>query len=181
VLIKARASARASNFDHMIAPVVVTVVISGDDRPQVRCYVAGMSQLEALGVHVTRTYKSSSTSVSGMELASSETTEFGLVLPKPSEVKAHFTKEGLGKKIAKLFKKELQTGDAAFDAAVFIATDTPDETAKLLASEDVRNAIALTIQTAGPIDIDHDTVRMEVAGRQDGDDAAVLALVRALI
>lgn len=138
-------------------------------------------QLEALGIKVKRMFKSSSSSINGMELASGETTEFTLLLPRPTAIKAHFTKEGLGKKIAKLFKKELQTDDAAFDDAVFIATDTPDTTAKLLASEDVRAAIALTIQTAGPVDIDGATVKIEVQGRQDGDDATVTTLAKALL
>lgn len=138
-------------------------------------------QLEALGVTVKRAFKSSSTSINGMELASGETTEFTLLLPRATAIKAHFTKEGLGKKIAKLFKKELQTGDAAFDSAVFIATDTPEATASLLASEEVRAAIALTIQTAGPVDIDSATVQIEVQGRQDGDDAAVTTLAKTLL
>jgi hypothetical protein len=138
-------------------------------------------QLEAMGIQVKRVFKSSSTSINGMELASGETTEFTLLLPRATAIKAHFTKEGLGKKITKLFKKELQTGDAAFDDAVFIATDTPDTTTRLLASEDVRGAISLTIQTAGPVDIDDATVKIEVQGRQDGDDAAVTTLAKALL
>ena len=138
-------------------------------------------QLESLGVKVTRVFKSSTTSMYGVELSSGETTEFTLVLPRATSIKAHFTKEGLGKKIAKLFKKELQTGDAAFDAEVFVVTDTPETTAQLLAADDVRASIALTIQTAGPVDIDGATVKIEVQGRQDGDDAAVTTLAKALL
>lgn len=138
-------------------------------------------QLEALGVKVKRTYKSSSTSVNGMELSAHETTEFALVLPRATPLKAHFTKEGFGKKIAKLFKKELQTGDAAFDREIFIATDTPDHTTKLLADEQVRQTIALAVGFGGAIAIDGDQVTIEVEGRQDGDDATVTALVKALL
>ena len=138
-------------------------------------------ELEALGVRVGRTYKTSSSSVQGMELSHHETTEFQLHLPKVTPVKAHFTKEGLGKKIAKLFKKELQTGDAAFDREVYISTDTPDDTGKLLANERVREAVALVIACGGAIAVDGDKVTMEVEGRNDGDDANVTAVVRALL
>jgi len=138
-------------------------------------------QLEALGVKVKRTYKSSSSSVNGMELSQHHTTEFAMQLPKVTALKVHFTKEGLGKKIAKLFKKELQTGDADFDRAVFIATDTPDDTAKFLEAESVRQAIALAVGFGGYCDVDGDKVVIEVEGRQDGDDASVTAIVTALL
>src|SRR5205823_11211649 len=102
-------------------------------------------ELEALGVKVQRTFKTASSSIQGMEVSHHETTEFHLHLPQVTPIKAHFTQEGLGKKITKLFKKELQTGDAEFDRAIYIATDTPDDTRKLLANEQVRQTIALAV------------------------------------
>lgn len=140
-----------------------------------------MGQLEDLGIAVTRRYKTSSTSINGMELSSNETTELSLVLPRGTGIKASFAKEGLGKKLAKLFKKELQTGDASFDAAIYISTDTSEATAALLASPDVRAAIQLAVETGGPLSIDDTTVTIEVAGRQDGDDAQATAIARALL
>ncbi len=50
-------------------------------------------------------------------------------------------------KLTKLFKKELQTGDAEFDKLVYITTDTPNETAAFLQSPEIRAAIALAIDT----------------------------------
>ena len=140
-----------------------------------------MSKLAALGATMQRKFKTSSTSINGMQLSESETTELTITLPREVAVKAHFSKEGFVNKLGKLFKKELQTGDAAFDAAVFIATSTPDETAKLLASEEVRNLIKFNIETGGPIDIAGATVVVEVAGRQEGEDDAATSLVTALL
>jgi DNA helicase TIP49 (TBP-interacting protein) len=141
-----------------------------------------MSQLEALGAAVLhRNYKSSSTSINGMQLSSGETTELTIKLPRAVAIKARFTKEGIVNKLGKIFKKELQTGDGDFDRAVFISTDTPDDTAKLLASDDIRALIKLNIETGGPIEIDGEHVKIEVLGRQDGDDAAATNLVRALL
>jgi hypothetical protein len=138
------------------------------------------AQLLAMGIQMHRTYKATSTEVNGMELSHQETTEFQLVLPRPTSIKARFSKEGVGKKLAKLFKKELQTGDAGFDAAIYIATDTPDATAAFLQSDEVRAAIRLAVETAGPIEIDGANVTIEVFGRQDGDDPQVTTIARAL-
>ena len=140
-----------------------------------------MSKLGALGATINRKFKTSSTSVNGMQLSESETTELTITLPREVAVVAHFSKEGFMNKLGKLFKKELQTGDAAFDAAVFIATTTPDATAKLLASEDVRNLIKFNIETGGPIEIGGTTVVIEVAGRQEAEDDAATNLVAALL
>lgn len=90
-------------------------------------------------------------------------------------------REGLGKKLVKLFKKELQTGDRAFDDAIYISTDTPETTAKLLADEQVRSTISLYVTTGGPIEIQGNTMRVTLMGRQEAEDPVVVALVSAVL
>lgn len=140
-----------------------------------------MGQLEAMGIQVQRQFKTSSSSLNGMEVSHNETTEMRLTLPQASAVKARFSKEGVGKKLVKLFKKELQTGDAAFDSAIYIETDTSDATKTFLASDKVRDVIKLLVETAGPVMIDGATLTLEVFGHQDGDDANATALAEALL
>jgi hypothetical protein len=70
-----------------------------------------------------------------MQLSEKETTEVTLTLPRATAVAATFSKEGIGKKLVKIFKKELQTGDQAFDDAIYISTDTPELTKALLSSD----------------------------------------------
>jgi hypothetical protein len=141
-----------------------------------------MGQLEDQGIMVKRSFKTTSTSVNGMELSSKETTELSILLPRPSALKAKFSKEGILDKVGKLFKKELQTGDAAFDKAIYISTDTTDETRAFLANPDVRAAVQLSVETGGPITIDGEAVTIEIAGRHDeGDDPQVVTIVRALL
>jgi hypothetical protein len=140
-----------------------------------------MSELETLGVAVTRSYADSSTQVNGVTVSSKETTVLSMTLPKPATIKATFSSEGLGKKIVKLFKKELQTGDAAFDAAVYISTDTPEATKKFLDADAVRAAIAITIAAGGSFEVGGTEAKLVVGGHQDAEDADTLTIVRAIL
>lgn len=141
-----------------------------------------MSELETMGVAVTRRYLSSSTNVNGVALSTNETTELTLALPRETPLQATFSKEGLGRKLLKIFKKELQTGDAEFDSAIYISTDTMDETKKLLESPEVRRAIAALVSTGGPIEIDGMVMTTEIGGRDEtGEPAEALVIVRALL
>ena len=109
-------------------------------------------------------------------------TTWTVTLPRASAVVASFTREGLSHKLKKIVKKELQTGDARFDDAVFIATDTPDDTAKLLAAAEVRAAVAAIIAAGGAVAIDARQVVIEVSGAgSDELDAHVATVTRALV
>ena len=67
-----------------------------------------MSELESLGVQVAKREKiTSSTSIQGMELSSNATTKLTLALPNATPLKLSLSKEGFGRKLTKLFKKEL--------------------------------------------------------------------------
>jgi hypothetical protein len=141
-----------------------------------------MSELESLGVQIAKREKlTSSTSINGMELSSSTTTKLVLALPKEVPLKLSLSKEGFGRKLVKLFKKELQTGDKTFDDAIFIATETSDAAATFLSSDDVRQAIYFCVAGAGPVEIDANMVTLEVPGDDDSVPREVITIVRALL
>jgi hypothetical protein len=140
-----------------------------------------MSELASMGVEMKLSFQTSSTEINGMQLSEKETTEVTLTLPRATAVAATFSKEGIGKKLVKIFKKEMQTGDQAFDDAIYISTDTPEPTKALLSSEVVRELISLHVGTAGPIEIQGTSVKVVLAGRQDVEDAAVVTLARAVL
>lgn len=141
-----------------------------------------MSELKSLGVIVERSFQTNSTSINGIEVGSKESTKLTLTLPRAVEIKATFSKEGFGRKLIKLFKKELQTGDKEFDDAVYISTDTIEATKALLASADVRRAIAACVTSGGPVEIEGAVVTAELPGRhEEGDTTDTLVLIRALI
>lgn len=141
-----------------------------------------MSELESLNVQVAKREKiTSSTSVQGMELSSSSTTKLTLILPNATPLKLSLSKEGFGRKLTKLFKKELQTGDKPFDDAIYIATDTPDQATHFLSSEPVRQAILFCVQAAGPVEIEGNTVVLEIPAHDDSVPPEVVTIVRALL
>jgi hypothetical protein len=134
-----------------------------------------MSELEAMGISVQRELVAGEAdNVGGM-------TVLAFTLPAPSDVQATFSKEGVTKKLVKLFARELQTGDAAFDRIVYIKTDTLDATRALLESSKIRTVVARIIESGGLIEIDGPFVKMELAGRHETDDADTVSFVRGLI
>lgn len=140
-----------------------------------------MSELVAMGVGMKLAFQTSSTEISGMQLSEKETTEVTLTLPRATAVAATFSQEGIGKKLVKIFKKEMQTGDQAFDDAIYISTDTPEPTKALLSSDSVREVISVNVGTGGPIEIHGTTVKMVLAGRQDQVDPGVVTIARAVL
>lgn len=143
-----------------------------------------MTTFSELGVQVKRSFHSSTMTVGAVDISNKETTRLQLTLPRPSKLRASFRKESWGDAIVKVFKKEIQTGDKEFDDLVYITTDTPEETKAFLTKDDVRNAIALNIDTAGSIEIDGARVVAHVAGRDSGDggdDQSVVTIVRAAL
>lgn len=140
-----------------------------------------MSSLTEMGCSVQYAKKSSSTSLNGIEISSNETTELKITLPKKASVQATFSKEGMAKKLVKLFKKELQTGDPHFDRLIYIATDTPEATSALLASEDLRMLIIDVVNMGGPIEIEESKVTMSVAGHTESEPREAVTLVKAIL
>lgn len=143
-----------------------------------------MTTFAELGVQVERSYHTSTIRVESVDISNKESTRLQMTLPRPARVSASFRKESWGDAIVKVFKKEIQTGDKEFDDLVYITTDTPDETKAFLASDEIRAAIALTIETAGVIEIEGARVVAHVAGRDTGelgDDKSLVTILRALL
>jgi hypothetical protein len=143
-----------------------------------------MATLEQLGVTVARSFntETSSTQVGGIELSSSEkkTTRLTLGLPKEAKIKAEFCTESFAKKLIKIFKKEIQTGDQVFDDAIYISTETPEATAQFLTNADLRMTI-LALVESGPIQISGKTVTAVVADHSHDEDPGVVRLLSALL
>jgi len=131
-----------------------------------------MSKLAALGVTVKRQF---------VTVDEAEMTELVVTLPKSTGVEATFSAEGFADKVFKVFKKEIQVGDPIFDEAVHIKTDTMDQTEALLRSSDLRAIIERVIVNGGAIEIDGNTVKMEVAGRHEKDDEVFELFVTTLL
>lgn len=115
-------------------------------------------------------------------MSGQDVTRYNMRLPVSPRLQASFRKESWGDSLVKVFKKELQTGDAEFDKLVYISTDTPTRTQAFLTTE-VRNAIAYMLDTGGSLEINNEEVSA-VSGGIDApnqDDQTVLKIVRALL
>lgn len=115
-------------------------------------------------------------------MSGQDVTRYNMRLPVSPRLQASFRKESWGDSLVKVFKKELQTGDAEFDKLVYISTDTPTRTQAFLTT-DVRNAIAYMLDTGGSLEINNEEVSA-VSGGIDApnqDDQTVLKIVRALL
>jgi hypothetical protein len=89
-----------------------------------------------------------------------------------SPLRVSLVPEGLSKKLVKLFKGEIQTGDEEFDAKVFIDTDTPELAASWLDIAALRSAILPLIVSGGRVQVTGDAVTL--TAWSDGDPKKVL-------
>ena len=112
--------------------------------------------------------------------ASKKATKLTLTLPVATLIKAEFCPEGVAKKFAKLFTREVHTGDQGFDDAVYITTDTPEETASFLISPDVRARLA-ALAAIGPVTINGNTVTAVVLYHTNDDDETVTEFIATLL
>jgi hypothetical protein len=103
-----------------------------------------------------------------------------ITLGRSTGVQATFGPEGLSARFGKLFKKEIQTGDALFDEHVHVKTATEDATTKLLDSSEVRTVIERVVSEGGAVAIDDKTVTIELPDGVPLDQALVQALVEAV-
>lgn len=119
-------------------------------------------ELKAMGITAQRKYLNAD----GEEVdpATAELTELAFTLPKPTNVQAAFTAEGLTKRLVKIFKKELQTGDGLFDEHVHINTETEEATAKLLESDELRAIIEGIVSAGGAVEIDGAFIKVDLVG-----------------
>lgn len=143
-----------------------------------------MATLKQLGVTTRRQFNTETAALNlgGVDIvgSSKKTTTLTLTLPAATPIKAHFCPEGMTQKFAKMFKRELHTGDPGFDDVVYITTDTPEETASYLISPDVRALIAALV-AIGPLEISGNTVTAVVLYHTHDDDETATELVMTLM
>ena len=141
-----------------------------------------MADLASMGITVQRNFHTESTQLNGITTSSNDYTElaFSLAAPAYPELKLTLTREGFGKKLVKIFKKELQTGDADFDALVYISSDSPDDAKAFLASQAVRHNLGRLISSGGHLEVDGGFVKLVQAGKNDTEDSDTIELVTAL-
>lgn len=108
-------------------------------------------------------------------------TEVRYVLPKSTKVEATFAYEGLTERMVKIFKKEIQTGDALFDEHVHIKTETPDETSALLDSIELRAIIEGIVSEGGAVEVDGATVKVELKDAASLDPERESHFIEALL
>lgn len=84
-------------------------------------------------------------------------------------VAAHFEPEKVKHRLVKLFKEELQAGDARFDDAIYIVDDHRHATEQLLHIEGAREAILVLVEGGGRLELTpgHLELRREQRGRTD--------------
>jgi hypothetical protein len=137
-----------------------------------------MTTFSSLGIDVKKATITETVTIMGAS-SSKRFVELTLALPAAPRVQATFTREGIVTTLKKLFSKELQSGDKAFDDVVYISTDTPAETAALLANASVRATIRRAVVEGGSIQIVKDVVTVKMQGITD-DEPDVVDLVRAV-
>ena len=127
-----------------------------------------IGSLERAGVIHSKSDTSSSSSfaIGGIPLGGSTTVgeRHAWKLPSESKLQAVFSPEGLSKKLVKIFKKELQVGDAAFDTVVYIDTADKETAAAFLGDEGHRDVVLDFVGEGGRVAVDKDKVVFEVKG-----------------
>ena len=138
-----------------------------------------MADLAELGVTSQQRFLTKGGDPADAETA--ELTELTYTLPKSTEVEATFSRESLKTTLLKVFKREIQTGDALFDEAVNIKTDTADAAAKLLESTEIRASIESLVVNGGALELAGATARFELPGKHVATEELATNVVRALV
>lgn len=102
-----------------------------------------------------------------------------LALSKATPVRARFVKQGWAQLAKKVFVKEVEVGEKAFDDAVYIATDTEDAVRTLLAAARVRAALVALAAKDCIVDVSGSELTITHPDAY-GDPAAELAEALAL-
>lgn len=91
--------------------------------------------------------------------------------PDTLRVQARFSREGALEQMKKWFRAELQTGDAAFDALVYIETSTPEATAQLLSLAPVRKVIEGIVARGGWVKLEDRVLDVQALWAEESADA----------
>lgn len=117
-----------------------------------------LERLQAAGAtyEAFQTSKSSSINLGGIDINTgySSGMRYEWQLPADTGIQAAFSQEKIGKKLLKIFTKELQTGDQTFDDAVYISTKSSEKTTALLADQNVRDIIFGVAAVGGTISVE---------------------------
>lgn len=125
-----------------------------------------LAELEALGFSykLVETTSSSGFEINGIPV--SQSTSFGLryewTLPRPATFQGAFGPESFGKKLVKIFKKEIQMDDASFDDAVYVSTSDEENTRAFLSDSTIRENIAALITDGGTIVVESQRVMYSI-------------------
>ncbi len=127
--------------------------------------------LERAGVTVERdggTFTSSTIEISGISIPLGTTAgeRFAFTLPDSANITVAFGKEGVLKKLSKVFTKEPQIGDQEFDDNVYITAKDETLTKRFLDNEDLK-ALILEFVSGGGLVIIGDT-KIEVHAANKG-------------
>jgi hypothetical protein len=134
--------------------------------------------LEARGATVQQASLTSTTSVGPISSERSGVREVW-TLPSAPSLQASFGSEGFFTMVKKLFSKEIQTGDEAFDSAVFIQSATPEATQAWLASPEVRAALIAVVKSGETFTIEGNTVTGSIYW--DASDAGAPEVIAQLV
>ena len=106
-------------------------------------------------------------------------------IPGGTKVQGSFSHENLDTKVVKIFKKELQTGDKAFDDTVYIKTNDKEAMTQFLESKQMRSIVLDIIEDGGKIVIDQNKVVYDVSNgaspKQKFEMAQVIATLAGLV
>lgn len=86
-------------------------------------------------------------------------------------VDARLSREGLMKQVEPWVHRDLEVGDAGFDDRVWISTSTPHATRQMLAANEVRGAVLELLQWVGQVQVQPDSIRMELHRGTDQAEA----------
>ncbi len=117
-----------------------------------------LERLQAAGATYKdfQTSSSSSVNLGGIDITTSSTSgmRYEWQLPSDTGIQAAFTQEKIGKKLLKIFTKEIQTGEKAFDDAVYISTKSSEQTTALLSEQKIRDIIFSVVSAGGTISVE---------------------------
>ncbi len=136
-----------------------------------------IDSIQNAGVHLERSTNTSSINIGGVEVASSMSEVFRFVLPQAAGFDGGFGSEGVIQKLAKVFSKEIQVDDPAFDDKVYVRGNS-DELKRFLQNEVVRSLIVDVVAPGGSVAVEGTTVKVAVplkAAMSDNDVARLVA------
>ena len=104
-------------------------------------------------------------------LGSTAGERFTFALPDAAPIDVAFGKEGVLKKISKVYKAEPQIGDAAFDDAVYITAKSEEHTRRLLENDELKALILGIVTEGGLVAIGGAKIEVHAVGRQASEAA----------